>query len=176
MATPNEVDDNPVSEAWHRADAVLTQLQNKLDALEPKSELIGPEVLAALRQDHAQLRRELGTLRDAFQQMQSGTATEALIARADDLVARTSQGARNAYERLRTTVTDPQTKQALKDGFGDLGRGIARAGRDLGGAAATAFGRFRRGASQTGDPASSGRDIPSNGPSGTSSSTPTRNP
>jgi len=28
---------------WHRADAVLTQLQNKLDALEAKSELIGPD-------------------------------------------------------------------------------------------------------------------------------------
>jgi hypothetical protein len=170
MATANEVDHSPASEAWRRADAVLSRLQNKLDALEAKSEFIGPEVLAALRQDHAQLRRELGTLRDAFQQTPSGSATEALRARADDLVARTTQGARNAYERLRTTVTDTQTKQALKDGFGDLGRGIARAGRDLGGAAATAVGRFRRG---TKDPASS---APTNGPSGRSSSTPTRNP
>src|SRR6476620_9780383 len=163
MAHP--VEHSQVAAAWQRMEALLDRMQDSLETLGPKSQLIGPEVIASLRQQHAELRHELNILRDAYPETapESELGLQKLREHADRLIAHTTEGARKTYDRLRETAADPQTRQALKDGLGDLGRGAVRAGGAVGNAIATAVGRLRRGADKAPDP-----NDPSREPSGTS--------
>jgi hypothetical protein len=132
--------------AWQRVDTLLDQLGERLENLHDKSSLIGPELVAGLRAQHDELRRELNTLRDAYPE--SGAKAlhvlDRIKERADQLAANTRREARSSYERLRTVAKDPRTGQALKEGLGDIGRGAMRAGRELGGALGSALARFRQ--------------------------------
>jgi hypothetical protein len=141
QTTPRET-----GSGWQRAEFLLDRLSEKLDSLETSPQLVGPQFIASMREQQAQLRRELYALRDAYPASASAAphVLEAIRQRADRLRATSASEARATYDRLRTVATDPNTGQALKEGMGDIARGALRAGRELGSAVGTAVDRFRR--------------------------------
>jgi uncharacterized membrane protein len=131
---------------WERVEAALDQLNDALAALDAQSHLIGPELVAALRARYFDLRRELSALRDSYPDTaQEGShALERMKERADMLLAATRREAREAYDRVRSVATDPNTRQAVKESLGEIGRGAARAGREIATALGAAFERLRQ--------------------------------
>lgn len=137
---------SPIPSGWQRIGALLDRMGSNLVALEAKSELIGPEVLASLREDHAALHSELLVLSGTVSEPSRGVAPRLadLRDRASRFSASMSRGARRTYIRLRTRASGSRINPALKDSLSDLGSGTVRAWRELAGAMAAAVGRFRK--------------------------------
>jgi predicted nucleic acid-binding Zn-ribbon protein len=142
---------------WQRVEVLLDRLSQTLDSLETLPQLIGPEFIVSIREQQAQLRRELNALRDAYPASAPAAPQmlDSIRQRADRLASATTREARFAYDRLRTVAADPSTGRAFKEGMGDIARGALRAGRELGNAVGSAVDRFRR---RPEPPAGEGRD------------------
>jgi hypothetical protein len=147
----NDLSSNPSSipDAWLRVELLLNKSSEALEQLAGCIPAGCAEQFVALRNQHQELRGELRLLRELGSEHEGeASRLEKLRMGADRFAKSTRDEARTTYERLKSFAKDPNTGKAVKEGLGDIGRGAARAGREIGGAMSSAWGRFRQPASK----------------------------
>jgi hypothetical protein len=137
-----ERNQSPITVAWQRIETLLGRMDKEFEALEPKRELIGSEVLASLREQHDALWFELVTLRVAYAKRTPWAL--AFRDRASRVSANIAKQIRDTYDWLRTTASGFRINPAVQDSLRGLGRGTVRVWRELVGAIAATVSRLRK--------------------------------